>query len=312
MDPVRAGLDAQVSIKRPCATPQVTASKSLMEAYNRQVSEEPTKVLQGLCSPRYIAKGEKMVVTQDRRLSVYNRDAEQLQSVSVVQSGCKKYNINPTGVAIDKIGNIYIADFDADRVFKLNSNLAVEKSVGGIGKAQGQFDDPRGVALSLDGTKLFVCDAWNHRIQVLDTDLRVLGCFGSRGCGEGQLVFPLDIACDSTGNVFITDAWKDCIQVFSQDGVFQRTICLHSGSATGKLSYPIGVHVDHSLLYVSEGLNRRVSIFTTSGEFITCFGGRHLKWPRGIATDKDGVLFICDYDDCTVVKFENVCAVPTV
>ena len=56
------------------------------------------------------------------------------------------------------------------------------KSVGGKGVRTGQFDFPRGIALSQDN-KLFVCDSYNHRIQVFDTKLKFVFCFDEAESG---------------------------------------------------------------------------------------------------------------------------------
>ncbi len=52
--------------------------------------------------------------------------------------------------------------------------------------------------------KLYVADALNHRIQVLNSDLSVSSSFGNKGSGKGQFNYPLDIACDRTGKVIHT------------------------------------------------------------------------------------------------------------
>ena len=66
----------------------------------------------------------------------------------------------------------------------------------------------------------------------------------------------------------------------------------------GELSEPWGICVDHDYVYVVEWGNRRVSVFYTSGAFISSFGRRssreELKYPRGITIDQDGFLYVCD------------------
>ncbi len=73
------------------------------------------------------------------------------------------------------------------------------------------------MSLSEDATKLFVRDWGNGRVQVLDTDFRVLISIGSSGSREGELDFPMDVSCDSACRVYIAEFYR--VQVFSQDGV---------------------------------------------------------------------------------------------
>ena len=69
------------------------------------------------------------------------------------------------------------SDVESHRLSKFNSEGKLLKTVGGEGGRTGQFDCPYGIALS-KGDKLFVCDSGNHRIQVFDTNLKLISCFG--------------------------------------------------------------------------------------------------------------------------------------
>lgn len=66
---------------------------------------------------------------------------------------------------------------------------------------------------------------------------------------------------------------------------------------------------DNDLLYVTESSpNHRVSIFTTSGEFIHCFGEEgneegQFNQPKEISFDKYGYLYVCDYCNSRVVVY---------
>jgi len=82
-----------------------------------------------------------------------------------------------------------------------------------------------------------------------------------------------------------------------------------NGSGPGELSYPRGIHVDHDYVYVVEWGNHRVSVFHTSGAFISSFGkgGREgeLNSPKGITTDQDGFLYVCDTSNNRIQMFEQ-------
>ena len=54
------------------------------------------------------------------------------------------------------------------------------------------------------------------------------------------------------------------------------------------------------LVYVSEGGNHRVSVFTSEGGFVTSFGRQgsgpgQFDRPRGLAVDSSGVVYVCDH-----------------
>ena len=263
----------------------------------------PVRVIGGVYGPwrMVTTRNGEMIVCEYNRVSVYNKDGQKIKTIESVCSGIRIYNLDPSGVAVDGSGNMYITDANSHRLFKLDSDGKLVKSVGGEGEKPGKFNRLDGIAISEDN-KVFVCDWDNHRIQIFDTDLDFISCFGTKGHGEGEFQWLRDLAIDGAGNLYVTDRDNHRIQVFSQSGTFLRTFG-RSGSRPGELSKPQGIHVDHDWVYVTEGDNHRVSVFTTSGEFITSFrGGGEGEFilPHGITTDEDGYVYVCDHanDKC--------------
>ena len=147
---------------------------------------KPVRVIRELKYPWMIATGSgELLVSENYKISFISRDGERIRSIDTtsVRSGIKRYNLNPTGVAVDNDDNIYVTDVESQRLSKFNSDGKLVKSVGGEGSKTGQFRGPWGIALSKDN-KLFVCDRDNHRTQVFDTNLKFIGCFGKEGSGE--------------------------------------------------------------------------------------------------------------------------------
>jgi DNA-binding beta-propeller fold protein YncE len=73
---------------------------------------------------------------------------------------------SPEGVAVDGSGNIWVGDRAYNRVVELSSTGAFLQAMGKLGSAHGQFNHPTHVAVF--GTKLYVCDVWNDRVEVYD------------------------------------------------------------------------------------------------------------------------------------------------
>ncbi len=73
---------------------------------------------------------------------------------------------SPEGVAVDGSGNIWVGDRAYNRVVELTSAGAFVQALGSLGTAHGQFNHPTHVAIF--GTKLYVCDVWNDRVEVFD------------------------------------------------------------------------------------------------------------------------------------------------
>ena len=271
---------------------------------------KPVRVIRGLNLPWMIAtagSGE-LVVSEENKISFISRDGERIRSIDTtsVRSGIRRYKLDPTGVAVDEDGNIYVTDEESHRLSKFNSDGKLMKTVGGKGSRTGQFSWPHGIALSKDN-KLFVCDKNNHRIQVFDTNLKFISCFGKEGSGEGEFRWPYDLTFDPAGDVYVTEWSNHHVEVFSQNGTFLRTFG-RRGVGPGELSFPWGICVDHDYVYVVENGNHRVSVFYTSGEFITSFGRRgsgegELSNPCGITIDQDGFLYVCDSSNSLIQVF---------
>ena len=269
---------------------------------------KPVRVITGFNAPwMIVTTGSGELVSENHKISIISRDGKKIRSIDTtsVRSGIRRYKLDPTGVAVDEDGNIYVVDCESHRLSKFNADGKLVKTVGGKGGRTGQFDWPHGIALSKDN-KLFVCDSNNNRIQVFDTNLKFIGCFGKEGSGDGEFRYPIDLTFDPVGDVYVTDRYNHCVQVFSQSGTFLRTFGSY-GSGPGDLSYPRGIHVHYDYVYVVEFGNGRVSVFYTSGEFITLFGrrssGGELIDPCGITIDQDGFLYVCDSSNNRIQVF---------
>jgi DNA-binding beta-propeller fold protein YncE len=71
---------------------------------------------------------------------------------------------NPSGVAVDSFGNVYVADLGNNRIQKFDSSGTFLGEWGGYGSGDGQFSYPQGVAVDSSGN-VYVADTNNHRIQ---------------------------------------------------------------------------------------------------------------------------------------------------
>ena len=227
-------------------------------------------------------------------MSVFSPSGQKLRSFGTGGSGRGQCD-RPCGVAVDREGNILVADGWNHRIQKFTAQGQFLKTVN-YSVAPIQFNLPTGIAFH---DKIFVADRRNQRVQILNSDLTLYSTFGKKGDGRGQFSTPWDIACDSTGKVYVADGENNRIQVFTAEGKFLRMFGRH-GQGRGELDWPIGVAIDTSnRVYVCEAGNHRISVFTAGGHFVTSFGkqgeglGEFME-PRGLTVDSSGVVYVCD------------------
>jgi DNA-binding beta-propeller fold protein YncE len=78
-------------------------------------------------------------------------------------SGSGQFN-QPTDVATDGSGNVYVADAGNDRIQKFDARGTFLSTWGSHGSANGQFNQPTGVATDGSGN-FYVADFTNNRVQ---------------------------------------------------------------------------------------------------------------------------------------------------
>ena len=93
-------------------------------------------------------------------------------------------------------------------------------------------------------------------------------CFGSQGNKPGQFIWPDNVAVDLNGLLYVTDLENHRIQCLTDRGI--PTLCIgNKGTGPGKFFEPNILKVVGNYIYVTDHV--KVSVFTTSGQFITHF-----------------------------------------
>jgi RHS repeat-associated protein len=273
---------------------------------------------------------------------------------------------SPAGVASDAMGNLYIADEYNNRVQEIaassHTQFGITMTAGDVytiaGNANGNpgysgdggkatsalLNNPAAVAIDSAG-HVFIADYQNNRIQEIDPGGTIstiagsaTGAAGYSGDGgpatSALLSFPVSVAVDGSGNIYIADQGNNRVQEVTSAGTM-KTI---AGSATGSygtsgdggpatsalLDSPSGVAVDSSGdLYVADTYNHRIqeiyaggnswSQNMTAGNIYTIAGSASgssgisgdggpataglLYYPVGLAIDTSGDLYIADTDN---------------
>ncbi len=177
-----------------------------------------------------------------------------------VGSGDGQFN-NVTGVAVDASGNVFVSEFDGNRVQKFTNTGTFVSKWGTAGSGDGQFNQPYSVAVDGSGN-VFVLERANARVQKFTNSGTFIAKWGSGGGGDGQFNLPTRIAVDASGNVYVSDSGNDRVQKFTNSGTF-LTKWGSFGTGDGQFDAPTGIAVDTSgNVFVGEFSNNRVQKFT--------------------------------------------------
>ncbi len=239
--------------------------------------------------------------------------------LSVLQIGCEGVDDgefkSPTGVAIDKDGNIYVGDTDNHSIQKFDSTGKFQARWGDEPDSiEGKFYYPRGIATSPDGD-VYVADSGNNRIQKFDPEGNIINAWGKfgfawRGAEAGKFDVPWGIATDSHGNLFVSDTSNARIQKFLPDGspVLKWG---RDGGYDGAFFYPRGLAVDFvGNIYIADEGNHRIQKFDARGNFLLKWGKEgnapgQFKSPWGVACDPLGYVYVVDSGNHRVQKFDS-------
>ena len=292
---------------------------------------------------------------------------------------------DPTGVALDNSGNLYVADSGNERVLKYNTPLTTDTTADTVFGQGGDFTsndcnfdtaggnptahdlcDPTAVALDASGN-LYVADTINERVLEYSTPFgstpsahEVLGQSGSFitsdcdgdtmaiGSSADDLCDPIGVAVDGSGHLYVADTSNNRVVeynapltsttanvVFGQGGDFTSNVCNFDiaivgsnivGSTGDDLCLPMGVAADPTGdLFVADGGNSRVLKYNTplttdttadavlgqldlTHQMLNLTDAQGLWNPQAVAIDASVMpnrLYVADFNNSRVLGWKN-------
>ena len=239
----------------------------------------------------------------------------------------------PRAVAIDGEGNLFIADAYNNRVRKVDRDGIIttvagtgERAFGGDGgpATEASLFWPNGLAVDNEGN-LYISDWGNNRIRKVDrngiiTTFAGTGEFDFKGDGgpasEATLRWPLGIAIDLHGNLFITDSFNRRVRMVDTNGVISTVAGVKGGTNQDGVPardailvrpYDVATNAAGELFiadtrdYRIRKVDRQGIISTIAGTGRPRHGGDQgpalqatLHRPHDVAVDHHGSLFIAD------------------
>ncbi|MBF0547041.1 MAG: IPT/TIG domain-containing protein [Candidatus Riflebacteria bacterium] len=237
----------------------------------------------------------------------------------------------PGSVSFDSKGNLFVADtgnhriqvfdqfdslqywFGQDDANATGTHTPGSGRTGKRGNFPGMFDSPNWVNLNSSDT-IFVADTNNNRIQSFDSNAQFINEIGQFGSGLGQYQSPVSVIF-SGGSLFIADMTNSRVQVVDPNNIFLKSI---EPDTSGLNTDPTKLAVDQirQLLYVVDtgdpqaSPESSVNVFDLSGNFIRKLGSfgsgaGQFRFPRGIAVDSSGNVYVADSKNARIQKFNQ-------
>src|SRR6266404_486106 len=193
----------------------------------------------------------------------------------------------PSGIAIDRKGNIIIADTSNNRIRKIaaDGKVTTLAGSGGAGHRDGppgeaQFDGPIGIAIDKQGSVL-VADTYSDRIRKISADgvVTTIAGLDAPGFTDGNAATaafntPSGITVDSLDNIFVADTGNSAVRKITPQGEVSTIILTSRGETQSNpphLRHPVGIVVTHDgFLFVSDA--GRVIRIAPDGEAETYAG----------------------------------------
>lgn len=131
---------------------------------------------------------------------------------------------------------------------------------------------------------LFIFDTASNDFKVIE------------GFKKEKFLYPVDVATDDLGFIYVTDSMRKSVYIFNKNGVALKKISEENG-----LKRPTGIAVDkkRKIFYVCDTLSSKILKYSLNGKMVATIGAPgsgngELNRPTFITLDENGSLYVTD------------------
>lgn len=229
-------------------------------------------------------------------LSTGCRDPKQPEAVWLETGTAPGQVVYPRAITYAKDDTFFVID----RVARVQHLDHDGKFLAGWQMPEWKNGKPVGVSVGPDGN-VYVPDTHYHRVVVYSPTGQLLRQWGKDGTGDGEFIYPTDVAWDEKGNLFVSEYGDhDRVQVFDPTTLRKLYQFGSFGTGDGQFSRPQSMVIDKGLVYITDACNHRLCVFKTDGTFVRNMGSvgsdlGQFRYPYGLDMDADGRLIVCEF-----------------
>lgn len=246
---------------------------------------------------------ERVFVTDvvTKQLKVFDKKKNK---IIVVEGSDDEAFLYPIDVVTDKSGNIYVSDSIRAKVFVFEDDGDFSHII-----APRELQRPVGLAISVDGQKLYIVDPVSSQIHVTTPKGKYLGVIGKKGNRDGEFNRPTFMDVGSDGKLYVSDSMNHRVQILDKDGNFISKFG-QLGQEIGNFGSPRGISVDsQNNIYVSDTMFNVIQIFNQKGELLLVFGsfgGKRGEFAlaEDVSITDDDMIYIADTNNKRVQLFK--------
>ena len=228
-------------------------------------------------------KSENIYVVElsNNRVQVFDREAKYL-----FEFGSDKMN-NPLCIAIYK-DRVFVTQHGGGCLLVYDLNGEFIQQMGTAGSAEGQFNNPRDIAIHKTDGDIYICDRSNNRIQIFLNDYSYKSQFGM-----SILKSPLDIQL-TKDSIFVLSHLNPFLYSFNYNLTqLHNTVC---DSIRKHLKSPYSFLIDGNDNFIISDYNNNIVIFNNAGYLLHTLTDS-ISHPTGVCLNSNGGIIVVGYNN---------------